>query len=41
MVNTIRPATEQKMVTGTINGEAVTVPAGTFILEAARMNGIE
>ncbi|MDQ3694203.1 MAG: molybdopterin-dependent oxidoreductase [Chloroflexota bacterium] len=41
MVTTIRPATEQKMVTGTINGEAVTVPAGTFILEAARMNGIE
>ncbi|MDP9362765.1 MAG: molybdopterin-dependent oxidoreductase [Chloroflexota bacterium] len=29
------------MVTGTINGQEVTVPAGTYILEAARMNGIE
>lgn len=33
--------TEQKMVTGTINGLEVTVPAGTVILEAARMAGIE
>jgi predicted molibdopterin-dependent oxidoreductase YjgC len=33
--------TEQKMVTGTINGQEVTVPAGTIILEAARMAGIE
>ncbi len=33
--------TEQKMVTGKINGQEVTVPAGTFILEAARMSGIE
>jgi predicted molibdopterin-dependent oxidoreductase YjgC len=33
--------TEQKMVTGTINGQDVTVPAGTVILEAARMAGIE
>ncbi|MDQ4100421.1 MAG: 2Fe-2S iron-sulfur cluster-binding protein, partial [Chloroflexota bacterium] len=33
--------TEQKMVTGTINGQEVTVPAGTYILEAARMAGIE
>ncbi|MCC7022709.1 MAG: molybdopterin-dependent oxidoreductase [Thermomicrobiales bacterium] len=33
--------TEQKMVTGTINGQQVTVPAGTVILEAARMAGIE
>ena len=41
MVTSARPATEQKMVTGTINGQAVTVPAGTFILEAARMAGIE
>ena len=32
---------EPKMVTGTINGQAVTVPAGTYILEAARMAGIE
>ncbi len=39
MVTTAR--TEQKMVTGSINGTAVTVPAGTFILEAARLNGIE
>ena len=29
------------MVTGTINGQEVTVPAGTVILEAARMAGIE
>ncbi|MBA3643177.1 MAG: molybdopterin-dependent oxidoreductase [Chloroflexia bacterium] len=41
MVTTARPATEQKMVTGSINGHEVTVPAGTFILEAARMAGIE
>jgi len=34
-------ATEQKMVTGTINGQEVTVPAGTSILEASRMVGIE
>ncbi|HKG28765.1 MAG TPA: molybdopterin-dependent oxidoreductase [Thermomicrobiales bacterium] len=33
--------TEQKMVTGIINGQEVTVPAGTVILEAARMAGIE
>ena len=33
--------TEQKMVTGMINGQEVTVPAGTAILEAARMAGIE
>ncbi len=39
MVTTAR--TEQKMVTGSINGSEVTVPAGTFILEAARLNGIE
>lgn len=32
---------EQKLVTGTINGQEVTVPAGTMILEAARMAGIE
>ncbi len=30
-----------KMVTGKINGQDVTVPAGTTILEAARMAGIE
>jgi len=36
-----RPAAEQKLVTGKINGQDVTVPAGTFILEAARMAGIE
>lgn len=33
--------TQQKMVTGTINGQEVTVPAGTSILEASRMVGIE
>lgn len=33
--------TEQKLVTGKINGQEVTVPAGTVILEAARMAGIE
>jgi predicted molibdopterin-dependent oxidoreductase YjgC len=33
--------TEQKMVTGKINNLDVTVPAGTTILEAARMAGIE
>jgi predicted molibdopterin-dependent oxidoreductase YjgC len=32
---------QQKMVTGTINGQEVTVPAGTSILEASRMVGIE
>lgn len=36
-----RPAAEQKLVTGKINGQDVTVPAGTFILEAARLAGIE
>jgi predicted molibdopterin-dependent oxidoreductase YjgC len=34
-------ATEQKLVTGTINGQEVTVPAGTSVLEAARSVGIE
>jgi predicted molibdopterin-dependent oxidoreductase YjgC len=33
--------TQQKMVTGTINGHEVTVPAGTTILEAARQSGID
>ena len=33
--------TEQKMVTGKINGEDVTVPAGTTILEAGRLAGVE
>lgn len=33
--------TQQKMVTGKINGQDVTVPAGTQILEAARLAGIE
>ena len=33
--------TQQKMVTGKINGQDVTVPAGTQILEAARLVGIE
>ena len=33
--------TDVKMVTGKINGQDVTVPAGTTILEAARMSGIE
>ncbi len=33
--------TETKMVTGKINGQDVTVPAGTTILEASRMAGIE
>ncbi len=38
----VAPArTEQKMVTGKINNLDVTVPAGTTILEAARMAGIE
>jgi formate dehydrogenase major subunit len=41
MVTTAPTRTEQKMVTGKINGQDVTVPAGTFILEAARMAGIE
>ena len=34
-------ATNTKMVTGKINSQEVTVPQGTFILEAARLNGIE
>ena len=34
-------STAPKMVTGKINGQDVTVPAGTTILEAARMAGIE
>jgi len=33
--------TAQKLVTGKINGQDVTVPAGTTILEAARAAGIE
>ena len=33
--------TESKTVTGKINGLDVTVPAGTTILEAARLAGIE
>lgn len=33
--------TQQKMVTGTINGQSVTVPAGTSILEASRAGGID
>lgn len=33
--------TQVKMVTGTINGQEVTVPAGTSILDAARLSGIE
>lgn len=33
--------TQQKMVTGKINGQELTVPAGTQILEAARLAGIE
>src|SRR5688572_22311935 len=33
--------TETKVVTGSINGISVTVPAGTTILEAARQAGIE
>lgn len=39
MATTVRP--DQKLVTGTINGQEVTVPTGTPILEAARMAGIE
>lgn len=39
MVTTTR--TDQKMVTGKINDREITVPAGTVILEAARMGGIE
>jgi predicted molibdopterin-dependent oxidoreductase YjgC len=39
MVAATRP--DVKMVTGKINGQEVTVPAGTFILEAARQLGIE
>jgi len=34
-------ATQTKMVTGKINNIDVTVPQGTFILEAARLSGIE
>jgi NADH dehydrogenase/NADH:ubiquinone oxidoreductase subunit G len=34
-------ATQTKMVTGKINSIDVTVPQGTFILEAARLSGIE
>jgi formate dehydrogenase major subunit/formate dehydrogenase alpha subunit len=42
MVTTSRStAAELKLVTGKINGQDVTVPAGTFILEAARQAGIE
>ena len=41
MVTSTQSATEQKMVTGQINAQPVTVPAGTTILEAARMSGIE
>lgn len=33
--------TQQKMVTGIINGQSVTVPAGSSILDAARLSGIE
>jgi formate dehydrogenase major subunit len=33
--------TQVKMITGTINGQEVTVPAGTSILDAARLSGIE
>lgn len=33
--------TQETLVTGRINGQDVTVPQGTFILEAARVNGIE
>jgi predicted molibdopterin-dependent oxidoreductase YjgC len=33
--------TQQNLVTGKINGLDITVPQGTFILEAARLNGIE
>lgn len=33
--------TQQKMITGTINGQSVTVPAGTSILEASRSAGID
>src|SRR5262245_66198494 len=39
MATTVRP--DQRLVTGTINGQEVTVPVGTPILEAARMAGIE
>jgi NADH dehydrogenase/NADH:ubiquinone oxidoreductase subunit G len=38
---TMVTTTQQNMVTGTINGQEVTVPAGTQILEAARLAGIE
>jgi len=33
--------TQQTLVTGKINGQDITAPQGTFILEAARLNGIE
>lgn len=33
--------TQVKMVTGTINGQEVTVPVGTSILDAARLAGID
>ena len=33
--------TQQQLVTGTINGQEVTVPKGTSILDAARLAGIE
>ncbi|HYJ12963.1 MAG TPA: molybdopterin-dependent oxidoreductase [Thermomicrobiales bacterium] len=33
--------TQTKMVTGKINNQEITVPQGTYILEAARLNGIE
>ena len=41
MVSTAPARTEQKLVTGKINGQDVTVPAGTTILEASRLAGIE
>ncbi len=33
--------TQTKLVTGKINNQEITVPQGTYILEAARLNGIE
>ena len=41
MVTTAPARAEQKLVTGKINGQDVTVPAGTTILEASRLAGIE
>jgi predicted molibdopterin-dependent oxidoreductase YjgC len=41
MVTATRTEQVQKLVTGIINGQEVTVPAGTVILEAARIAGIE